>query len=104
MGSSSRMNDKFKVAMMNEFDMKDLVLKKYFPRMEVYENKYEISICETKYAQDMLNKFDMIDCNPSPTPSCHGVVLCRNDNFDLVDETTYKSIVGSFIFLTPHKI
>lgn len=48
----------------------------------------------------MLNKFDMLDCHPSPTPSAHGEALCRDDGVDLVDEKNYKSIVGSLIFLT----
>lgn len=100
MGSSSKMNDKFKAAMMNEFEMKDLGIMKYFLGMEVYQSKDEIFICHTKYAQDMLNKFDMIDCHPSPTPSAHGEVLCRDDGADLVDEKTYRSIVGRLIFLT----
>ena len=50
MGSSSKMNDKFKVAMMNEFEMKDLSIMKYFLGMEVYQSKDEIFICQTKYA------------------------------------------------------
>eukprot|EP00253_Pinus_taeda_P017386 PITA_17386 len=100
MGSSFKMNDKFKAAMMNEFEMKDLGIMKYFLGMEAYQSNNEIFICETKYAQDMLNKFDMLDCHPSPTPSAHGEVLCRDDGANLVDEKTYRSIVGSLIFLT----
>eukprot|EP00253_Pinus_taeda_P018690 PITA_18690 len=96
----SKMNDKFKVAMMNEFEMKDLGIMKYFLGIEVYQGKDEIFICHKKYAHDMLNKFDMLDCNPSPTPSAHGEVLCRDDGADLADEKTYRSIVGSLIFLT----
>lgn len=46
-----------------------------------------------------MKKFDILDCNPSPTPSAHGVVLCRDDGANLVDETTYKSIAGSLTFL-----
>ena len=100
MGSSSKMNYKFKGAMMNEFEMKDLCIMKYFLGMEVYQSKDEIFIFQTKYAQDMLNKFHMLDCHPSPTPSAHGEVLCRDDGADLVDDKTYRSIVGSLIFLT----
>ena len=50
MGSSSKMNDNLKVAMMNEFEMKDLGIMKYFLAMEVYQSKDEIFICQTKYA------------------------------------------------------
>ena len=38
-GSSSKMKDEFKVAMMNEFEMKDLGLMKYFLGMKVYQGK-----------------------------------------------------------------
>jgi hypothetical protein len=100
MGSSSKMKDEFKIAMMNEFEMKDLGLMQYFLGMEVYQNEDEIFICQTKYAKDMLKKFDMVDCKPASTPTAHGIVLCRDDGVEIVDEATYKSIVGSLMFLT----
>lgn len=43
MGSSSKMNDKFKAAMMNEFEMKDLGIMKYFLGMEVYQRRMRFS-------------------------------------------------------------
>jgi hypothetical protein len=68
--------------------------------MEVYQNEDEIFICQTMYAKDMLNKFDMADCKLASIPTAHGIVLCRDDGVEIVDETTYKSIVGSLMFLT----
>ena len=50
MCSSSKMTNKFKVDMMNEFEMKDLGIMKYFLGMEVYQSKDDILICQTKYA------------------------------------------------------
>ena len=94
------MKDEFKVAMMNEFEMKDLGLMKYFLGMEVYQDKDEIFICQEKYAKDMFKKFDMANCKPLSTPIVHGVTLCRDDGAKIVDETLYMSIVGSLIFLT----
>ena len=100
MGSSSKMKDEFKIAMMNEFEMKDLGLMQYFLGMEVYQNEDEIFICQTKYAKDMLKKCDIVDIKPTSTPTAHGIVLCRDDGAEIVDEATYRSIVGSLMFLT----
>jgi hypothetical protein len=73
---------------MNEFEMKYLGLMEYFMGMEVYQNEDEFFIFQTKYAKDMLNKFYMVDCKPSSTPSAHGIVLCRDDGAQIVDEAT----------------
>jgi hypothetical protein len=105
MGSSSKMMDEFKIAMMNAFEMKDLGFMQYFLCMEVYQNEDEIFICQTKYAKYMLKKFDMVDFKRASTPTAHGIMLCRDDGAEIVDEATYISIVGSLMFLThtrPH--
>jgi hypothetical protein len=105
MGSSSKMKDEFKISMMNEFEMKYLGPMQYFMCMEVYQNEDEILICQTKYAKDMLKKFDMLDCKSASTRTTHGIVLCRDDGVEIVDEETYISIVGILMFLThtrPH--
>jgi hypothetical protein len=93
MGCSSKMKDEFKIAMMNEFEMKYLGLMQYFLGMEVYQNEDEIFICQTKYGKYMLKKFDMVDSKPTSTPIAHGIVLCRDDGAEIVDEATYISIV-----------
>lgn len=48
----------------------------------------------------MLKKFDMVDCKPLSTSIAHGLVLCRDDGVDIVDEIANKSIVGILMFLT----
>lgn len=104
MGSNSKMIVEFKIAMMNEFEMNYLGLKKYFFIMKVYQSKDEIFICLMKYANNTLKKFDMVDCNPSSTPSSHKLVLCRDDCVETIYETTYISYVGSLMFLTHTKL
>ena len=98
MGTSSKMKNEFKFAM-SEFEMKYLNLMQYFLGMEVHQGEVEIFICRTKYAKDMLKMFDMVECKPTPTPIVHGVVLCRDNGAKVANETTYKSIVGSLMFL-----
>jgi hypothetical protein len=95
------MKDEFKIAMMNEFEMKDLGLcMQYFLGMEVFQSEDEILICQTKSAKYVLKKFDMVDCKPTATPIAHGIMQYRDDGAKIVDETTYKSIVGGLMFLT----
>lgn len=69
------MKDEFKVAMMNEFEMKYLGIMEYFLGMEVYQSENEIFISQIKYAKDILKKIDLVDCKPTSTPIAHGVVL-----------------------------
>lgn len=42
----------------------------------------------------------MVDCKPISTLITHGVVLCRDDGVEIIDEATYKRIVGILMFLT----
>jgi hypothetical protein len=101
MGSSSEMKDEFKISMMNEFEMKDLGLcMQYFLGMEVFQSEDEILICQTKSAKYVLKKFDMVDCKPTATPIAYGIMQYRDDGAKIVNETTYKSIVGGLMFLT----
>ena len=100
MGTSSKTNDEFKFSMMSEFDMKDLNSLEYCLGMEFHQSEDKFFICETNYVKDMFNKFDMLDCKPNPTPIVHAVVLCIQDGIEMDDDATYKSIVGSLMFLT----
>ena len=100
MGIISKMKGEFKFSMMNDFEMKDLILVKYFIGTDVYQSEDEIFIFQTKYAKDMLKKVDKVNCKPTSTPIAHGVVLCRDDGATIVDKKTYRSIVGRLMFLT----
>ena len=70
---------------MNEFEMKDRGLVKYFLGMEIYQGKDEIFISQTKYTKDMLKKFYLVDCKPLSTPIAHRVVLCIDDSAKIFD-------------------
>jgi len=68
--------------------------------MEVHQKKNEIFICQFKYAQNMIKKFAMEKCKPVATPIGHGIQLSKDDGASKVDKTSYKSMVGSLMFLT----
>ena len=54
----------FKKSMMNEFDMTDLGLMHYFLGIEVVQSPTSIFISQKKYVFEILDRFQMKDCNP----------------------------------------
>ena len=48
----------------------------------------------------MLKKFHMEDCKPMGTPMVTRCKLTKNDDSPNVDQTTYRSMIGSLLYLT----
>ena len=57
-------------------------------------------ISQTKYVLDLLEKFKMLDCKPTPTPFQFGVKLTKECTSKKVDTTLYRQLVGSLGYLT----
>jgi hypothetical protein len=71
---------------------------KYFLGFQVKQLQDDTFISQTKYIQDILNKFGMKDAKPIKTP------MGTNGHLDLdtggmsVDQKVYRSMIGSLIF------
>jgi hypothetical protein len=92
--------DDFKNAMKTEFEMTDLGLMKYFLGIEVDQSDDGIFICQTKYENEVLKRFRMLNCKPATTPMATGTKLSKDDVGSYVDPTLYKKLVGSLMYLT----
>jgi hypothetical protein len=85
------MIQKFKMSMMGEL--------KYFLGFQVKQLQDGNFISQTKYIQDILNKFGMKDAKPIKTP------MGTNGHLDLdmggksVDKKVYRSMIGSLLYL-----
>jgi hypothetical protein len=85
------MTQKFEMSMMGEL--------KYFLGFQVKQLQEGTFICQTKYIQDILNKFGMKDAKPIKTP------MGTNGHVDLdtggksVDQKVYRSMIGSLLYL-----
>ena len=55
---------------------------------------------QQKYAKDLLQRYEMIDCKPISTPMDPIVRLQEDEGKDLEDVTMYRQLVGSLICLT----
>ncbi|XP_057969347.1 uncharacterized mitochondrial protein AtMg00810-like [Malania oleifera] len=93
------MSKEFKKSMMVEFEMSDLGMMHYFLGIEVVQSANEIFISQKKYVQDILDRFWMKDCNPVSTPTKFGLKLNKYHEGKKVDNTLYKKIVCSLMYL-----
>jgi len=78
------MIEEFKKAMMAEFEMTDPSLMKYFLAMQEKQRQGNIFIFREKYAEDLLRKFNMLDCKPLTTPMATNGKLSKNDGKEKV--------------------
>ncbi|XP_058003631.1 uncharacterized protein LOC131180053 [Hevea brasiliensis] len=99
-GSDNLMFEEFKKSMMVEFEMTDLGLMHYFLSIEVVQSTNGIFVSQKKYLREVLDRFQMKDCNPVSTPTEFGLKLDKDHEGKKVDSTLYKQIVGSLMYLT----
>ena len=64
------------------------------------QTKEGIFLSQSKYACDILRRFHMEDCKPSPSPFQSGVKLSATCTSPEVDATLYRQLVGSLLYLT----
>jgi len=87
-------------SMMNVFDMTDMGKMRFFLGIEVIQKANGNFICQKKYAIEVLKRFGMAESNPVSSPIMPGVKLNKDDQGVQVDESYYKQIVGSLMYLT----
>lgn len=90
----------FKNEMQKQFEMTDLGDMKYFLGLEVHQSMDGIFICQQKYAQEILKKFKMQDSKPVPTPLVLNAKLSKEDGDEMADARSYRSLIGSLLYLT----
>ena len=96
-GSKIKLIQRFKDEMEKIFEMTDLGVMKYFLRMEVLQSSDGIFICQHL---DILNRLKMQDCKPVSTPISTGVKLGKDEDSKKVDDSMYRSLIGSLLYLT----
>ncbi|KAG6481465.1 hypothetical protein ZIOFF_058069 [Zingiber officinale] len=98
--TSKALLEEFKKAMMDEFEMTDLGLMKYFLGFQVRQSKGEIFISQEKYVDDILKKLHMEKVKAVATPMALNEKLQQYDGAEKFDSKIYRSLIGSLIYLT----
>lgn len=90
----------FKSSMHTEFEMTDLGEMKYFLGVEVHQGVNGIYISQKGYAGEILKKFRLSNCNGVRNPIVPGNKLSKEENGVKANETLFKQIVGSLMYMT----
>ena len=91
--------EEFSRIMTKRFEMSLMCELKFFLGFQIKQMREGTFICQTKYINDMLKKFDMADAKPIKTPMAVNGHLDLNENGKSVDQKVYRSMIGSLLYL-----
>lgn len=98
--NDNNMSQTFPNIMKSEFEMSMLRELSFFLGLQVSQLDKGNFISQVKYAKKMLKKFQMEDCRPVGTAMVTGCKLSKHDDSPDVDQNTFRSMIGSLLYLT----
>ncbi|CAL9001225.1 unnamed protein product [Prunus brigantina] len=111
-GSSKEMMTEFKNEMMKltkrgeqkQYEMTDPGLFYHFLGLGVLQTNTCIFLHQKKYAKTLLEKIGLKDCKSVATPLVVNEKLSKVYGSDLADETLYRQMVGSLLYVTATRL
>ena len=99
-GSSKKEIASLKDAMNHAFSMTDLGLLSQFLALEIAQSQRGIKVHQSKYASDLLIKFNMKYFKQIKTQFLSRVKLEEAGSSSMVDSTLYRQLIGCLLYLT----
>uniref|UniRef100_A0A8I7BEB6 Integrase catalytic domain-containing protein n=1 Tax=Hordeum vulgare subsp. vulgare TaxID=112509 RepID=A0A8I7BEB6_HORVV len=90
---------KFAASMTKTFEMSLNTDLKFFLGFQIQQFQEGIFLSQTKYLKDILENFDMTNAKPMKTSMATVVVLNEDTNGIPFDPSTYRSMIGSLLYL-----
>lgn len=90
----------FSNTMQSEFEMSMMGELSYFLGLQVKQLHTGMFISQSKYAKGLVSKFGLESAKHARTPMSTTVKLARDSEGNDVDQTTYRSMIGSLLYLT----
>ena len=83
-----------------EFEMSMIGELTFFLSFQIKQMREGIFIFQEKYTKDLLKRFKMDECKPIKTPMPTNGHLDLDKGGNTVDQTLYRSMIGSLLYLT----
>ncbi|CAL8993586.1 unnamed protein product [Prunus brigantina] len=99
-GSCAKLLEEFKSDMIKHYEMTDLGLLYHFLGMGVVQTNKYIFLHQKKYAMKVIEKFGLKGCKSVATHLVANERLCKEDGSEMADESEYRQIIGSLLYLT----
>nr|GEZ37214.1 putative ribonuclease H-like domain-containing protein [Tanacetum cinerariifolium] len=94
----------FEKLMKEKFQMSSMVELTFFLGLQVKQKKDGIFISQDKYVVEILRKFGLTEGKSASTPIVTEKPLLKDPNGEDVDVHTYRSMIGSLMYLTSSRL
>ncbi|KAK1414838.1 hypothetical protein QVD17_30597 [Tagetes erecta] len=98
--TSASMCKEFEEIMKSRFQMSSMGEINFFLGLQVKQSADGIFINQSKFVEKLLKKFKMQDCQTIRTPSDVNCKIQPDPKGKSVDQTLYRSMIGSLMYLT----
>ncbi|XP_022889232.1 uncharacterized protein LOC111404697 [Olea europaea var. sylvestris] len=89
-GNDLPYNEQFKKTLDDQFKLKDLGVLKYFLGLEVARTSKGISICQRKYAIEILADVNYLGAKPTKSHLPHNLKLSKDGEEAIADASMYR--------------
>ena len=99
-GMSNEMVQHFVKQMQSKFETSLVGELTYFLGLQVKQMEDSIFLSQSKYAKNIVKKFGMENASQKRTPAPTHLKLTKDEKGVSVDQSLYKSMIGSLLYLT----
>jgi len=98
--SNEKLCEDFVKAMQGEFEMSMIGELSFFLGLQIKQSKEGIFLCQSKYCNDILKKFEIESYKDATTPMSTNCYISADEVGTVVDQTKYRGLIGSLLYLT----
>ncbi|GKB93969.1 retrovirus-related pol polyprotein from transposon TNT 1-94 [Tanacetum coccineum] len=92
--------DEFSKIMHDEFEMSMMGELNFFLGLQIKQMEDGIFFNQSKYIKEMLKKFGLEESKPMKTLMSSDTKLTKDEEYESVDSTKYRGMIGSLLYLT----